>query len=121
MHPTIKVLLCTQDPVTELSLRSFADNHPDVSGVLLIDSWTEVLAHANRFEILFIDADLIPNPESLNRIAAGVSVILLVSDTNDCRRYRGTRIRSCLLTPVSWESFQWTIRSVQPLYAAETA
>lgn len=121
MHPTIHVLICTNDAETELTLRSFADNHPDISGIQMAETWTKTLSEAVHFDVLYLDASLIPSPAVLNLIPDGVSVILLAKNSNECRRYRGTRVRSCLLTPVSLESFQWTIRSVQPMYAAEMA
>ncbi|MFN4892689.1 MAG: hypothetical protein ACK5G0_02865 [Bacteroidota bacterium] len=121
MHPTIKVLICTNDPETELSLRSFSDNHPDVSAIQMAATWTESLSEADHFDVVYLDARLIPSPEALDLLPDGVSVILLAKNANECRRYRGTRVRSCLLTPVSLEPFQWTIRSVQPMYAAEMA
>ena len=121
MHPTLRLLICTKDAEEELSLQSFADNHPDVLDIRMIDNWHDVLSASQDFEVLFLDAQLIPSPEALNRLPDSVSMILLARDTHECRRFRGTRVRSCLLTPVSWESFQWTLRSVQPLYATETA
>jgi len=121
MHPTIHILICTHDAETQLSLRSFADNHPDVTGMRMVDTWFEVLGAASEYELIFLDARIIPSPEELNRISNGASVILLADDPNECRRFRGSRVRSCLITPISWESFQWTIRSVQPMYAGEIA
>jgi hypothetical protein len=119
MQPPIRVLICTDDPEIQLSLRTFAENHPDVTGLRLVDTWTEALGAAARFELLFLDVKAIPSVQALDRITNGVSVILLAKDPNACRRFRGTRVNSCLITPVSLESFQWTIRSVQPMYASE--
>lgn len=121
MHPTIHVLICTQDAETELSLQSFAENHPDVAGHRIVDTWSQALGAARDFEVMFLDARLLQTPDALDRVANGISVILLASDPNECRRFRGTRVRSCLITPVSWESFQWAIRSVQPMYTDELA
>lgn len=117
----IHLLICTPDPEAQLSLRFFALNHPAIATVGRVDTWAETVGAANQVELIFLDPRIIPSPEELNRIAPDVSVILLAKDPNDCRRFRGTRARSCLITPVSWESFQWTIRSVQPMYAEEKA
>jgi hypothetical protein len=121
MHPTIHVLICTQNLEAELSLQRFAENHPDVSAARSVDTWAEALDASSHYDLLFLDAAVIPTPEDLNRIQNGASVILLAADPNDCRRFKGTRVRSCLIMPVSLESFQWTIRSVQPMYAEEMA
>ena len=117
MHPAVRILICANDPEAQLSLQSFAENHPDVAGIRMVDTWAEVLGAAPRYELIFLEAGILPNAEEVNRIHNGTSVVLLASDPNDCRRFRGTHIRSCLVLPVSWESFQWTIRSIQPMYS----
>jgi len=123
MQATIPLhtLICTPDAEAQLALQFFAQNHPAIAGVRRVDTWAEALGAAAHSELIFLDPRIIPSPEALNQIAPGVSVILIAGDPHDCRRFRGTRVRSCLLTPVTWESFQWTMRSVQPMYAMETA
>lgn len=121
MYPTLHMLICTKDAATEITLSSFADNHPDISGFHSVDSWEAAHDAASAYEVLFLDAGMIHSPDALRRIPDGTSVILLADEPNDCRRFKGTRISSCLIKPILWESFQWTIRSVQPMYAEEMA
>ncbi len=121
MHSPVRLLLCTADPETQLSLQGFAGNHPDVTGFRLVESWPDAAAIGTRYEMIFVDTHLIPSPAELEKVSPHVSVILLASDPNDCRRFRRSPVRGCLITPVSFEAFQWTIRSMQPMYAAELA
>lgn len=121
MYAHIRILICTTDPEAQLSIQSYADNHPDVKGVRFVDTWSEVLKVGSQFELLFLDASAIPSPEALDQIPDSISVILLAADPNDCRRFRSSRVRACLILPVRLEAFQWTIRSMQPMYVGEWA
>ncbi len=121
MHSPVRLLICTADPETQLSLQGFAANHPDVIGFRLVESWPDTAAIGNRYEIIFVDTRLIHSPDELEQVSPHISVILLASDPNDCRRFRHSLIRGCLIAPISFEAFQWTIRSMQPMYTAETA
>jgi hypothetical protein len=121
MHTPMRLLICTDDAETQFALQAFAENHPDVTGFRIVESWTEALGLARRFEMIFADTHLLSFPEALKEISPQVSVFLLAKDPNDCRRFRGSSIRGCLITPINFEAFQWTIRSMQPIYAEEMA
>ena len=121
MYAHIRILICTTDAEAQLSIQSYADNHPDVQGVRIVETWSEVLEAASQFELLLLDASTIPSPEALDQIPDPISVILLAADPNDCRRFRSSRVRACLILPVRLEAFQWTIRSMQPMYVSELA
>lgn len=121
MYPTLNMLICTQDAATEITLSSFAENHPAISGFHSVDTWEAALDAASAHEVLFLDAGMIESLDALRCIPDGTSVILIADEPNDCRRFKGTRISSCLIKPILWESFQWTIRSVQPMYTEALA
>lgn len=117
MHVPLRLLICTDDPETQFVLQGFAENHPDVTGFRVVESWELAAAIATRFEMVFVEAHLLTSPLDLQRLPPQISVILLAANVNECRRFRGSPVRGCLIAPVSFEAFQWTIRSMQPMYA----
>ena len=121
MHTPIRLLICTDDSERQLALQEFAENHPDVAGFRLVESWAEAIRQSGRYELIFVESHLLPSAEALKQVPPQVSVFLLADDPNDCRRFRGSLVHGCLMTPISFEAFQWTIRSMQPIYAEETA